>query len=81
MPIAKKTQAMSKNDKKRHIQQQKRRHLDAKREGEKFFAWLGQVLAPNLSEQDFNSARAMYKQGVSAQRMIEGMYKTSEPKG
>lgn len=42
---------------------------DSARETEKFYAWLGEILSEGMSADDFNAARFMFKQGISAQKM------------
>ncbi len=60
---------MSKKSQQQKLQQQKKATKDGQREREKFFAWLGEILSTGMSQQDFEKAQLLYKQGISTAQM------------
>lgn len=68
-------QARRQANKQSLTQAKKKAHKDGQREKEKFYAWLGDILSTGMSQEDFNKARAMFEQGISADIMKASLIK------
>jgi len=62
---------------KKASQNQARTHAKTQTEAnnQKFFAWLGDVLSTGMTQEDFNKARALFEQGISADVMKANLSK------
>ena len=61
---------MSKRTKQQSLSQQRKQAIrEGQREKEKFYAWLGQILSTGMSQEDFEKAKLLHKQGVSVAAM------------
>lgn len=71
--MAKKNVARAKTRKESQNKARTHAKTQTQSNNEKFFAWLGKILSDGMTQEDFDKARLLFKQGISVEEMRKAL--------